>query len=148
MSIGMLPIELQRRVLLISAHTALEVGDLDGASSQLNDFDTIGVAPNQQAALTMLRGLIAEKLGRTGDAIKAYQAVAGAKNDRQTATQARLRLTVLRMSTDGLKRPDAITELETISVIWRGDRTEMEALKLLTSGWKARRGRRSRSGWR
>jgi tetratricopeptide (TPR) repeat protein len=131
MSIGMLPIELQRRVLLISAYTALEVGDLDGASSQLNDFDTIGVAPNEQAELTMLRGLIAEKLGRTGDAIKAYRAAADAKNDRQTTMQARLRLAVLRMSTDDLKRPDAITELETISVIWRGDRTEMEALKLL-----------------
>jgi hypothetical protein len=35
------------------------------------------------------------------------------------------------MSTGALKRKDAIAELETLSVIWRGDRTEIETLELL-----------------
>jgi tetratricopeptide (TPR) repeat protein len=130
MSIGMLPIELQRVVLLTSLRAAIEVDDIDGAASQLNDFETIGSSPDQLATISLLRGRIAEKLGRTGDALAAYQA-AVASNDRHAATQARLRQAMLRMSTDELKRSDAIAELETISVIWRGDQTEIEALQML-----------------
>ena len=130
MSIGTLPIELQRLVLQTSLSAALEVGDIDGAASQLNDIETIGVPPEQQPGIDMVRGRIAEKLGRAGDALAAYQAVLES-NDRRAVTQARLRQAILKMATGDIERADAIAELETISVIWRGDETEIEALQSL-----------------
>ena len=130
MSIGMLPIEMQRFMLQMSVRAAIEAGDIDGAATQLNDFETIGVPPEDQAAISVLRGLIAEKLGRTGDAIAAYQAAIDSK-DRRSAAQARLRLALLQMKTEDVKRADTVAEIETVSVIWRGDRTEIEALQAL-----------------
>jgi tetratricopeptide (TPR) repeat protein len=130
MSIGMLPIEMQRFMLQMSVRAAIEAGDIDGAANQLNDFETIGAAPEEQAAISVLRGRIAEKLGRTGDAIAAYQAAIDSK-DRCSSAQARLRLALLQMKTEDVKRADTVAEIETVSVIWRGDRTEIEALQAL-----------------
>jgi tetratricopeptide (TPR) repeat protein len=130
MTIGLMPIELQRTVLMISVRAALEVGDLNSASTQLNGFETIGATPEQQADIDVLRGRIAEKLRRTGDAIAQYQKAIDS-NNRRAAVQARLRQAILKMSIDELKRPDAIAEFETISMIWRGGDTEIEALQML-----------------
>jgi tetratricopeptide (TPR) repeat protein len=130
MSLGTLPIELQRYALLLSVRAALAVGDVADAGSQLDDFETIGASPDLQPALNVLRGRVAEKLGRLPEAVADYEAVTGS-TDRQAATQARLRLATVRLGTGELKRNDAIAELETLSVIWRGDQTEIEALQVL-----------------
>jgi tetratricopeptide (TPR) repeat protein len=130
MSIGTLPIELQRFVLRESVSAAIEVGDYDSAGDQLNDFETIGASPEMQPTLAVLRGRVSEKLGHTNDAIADYELATGSI-DRRAATQARLRLAVVRMNKGELNRKDAIAELETVSVIWRGDQTEIETLQLL-----------------
>lgn len=130
MSIGTLPIELQRFVLLRSARSALEVGDYESAANQLNDFETIGTTPLLQPAIDVLRGRVAEKLGRTGDALADFR-VAMKSDNRQAATQARLQTVVVRVHAGDIKPKVAIAELETISVIWRGDDTEIKALQLL-----------------
>jgi tetratricopeptide (TPR) repeat protein len=129
-SIGVLPVDLQRFVLQMSARAALEAGDIETASIQLNDLETIGPPRRLQPALALLRGRIAEKLGRIGEALDAYGEALGS-SDRRASTQARLRETVLRMSADELERAEAIPELEAISIVWRGDDTEIEALQLL-----------------
>ena len=49
--------------------------------------------------------------------------------DRPAAAQGVLRETVLRYSLGDLKRDDVITQLESLTTIWRGDETEIEALK-------------------
>ena len=51
--------------------------------------------------------------------------------DRPAAAQGRLRETVLRYALGDLKRDDVISELETLTTIWRGDETEIEALQIL-----------------
>src|SRR5438876_331208 len=74
---------------------------------------------------------IAEGLGRPLDALRAYQSSADSW-DRPAAAQGRLREIVLRHALGHLRRADAIGNLETLTAIWRGDETEIEALQLLT----------------
>ncbi len=49
----------------------------------------------------------------------------------RAAAQGRLREIALRYTLGDLKRKDVITELESLTTVWRGDDTEIEALKIL-----------------
>jgi tetratricopeptide (TPR) repeat protein len=128
--VATLPAELQRAALKEEMRSAIEVGDFSGASHQLNDFETIGVPHDMEPAIAVLIGRLAEGLGRTEDALAAYQTAADSW-DRRAAAQGQLRETVLRYSLGDLKRDDVISELETLTTIWRGDETEIEGLQIL-----------------
>jgi len=78
----------------------------------------------------VLRGRLAEALGRNDDALQAYR-FAGESKNRPAAAQGRLRELALRYRLGDLKGPDVIAELETLTTVWRGDDTEIEALQLL-----------------
>jgi tetratricopeptide (TPR) repeat protein len=129
-AVDTLPIELQRVALKAEMRSAIEVGDFAGASNNLDDFQTIGVPHDMEPTLAVLIGRLAEGMGRTEDALSAYRTAADSW-DRPAAAQGRLRETVLRYSLGDLKRSDVIAELETLTTIWRGDETEIEALKIL-----------------
>ena len=43
-AVATLPVELQRAALKDEMRSSIEVADYDGASSDLNDFETIGVS--------------------------------------------------------------------------------------------------------
>jgi hypothetical protein len=129
-SVATLPIELQRVALKEEMRSAIEVGDFNGASSQLNDFETIGVPHDLEPAMAVLIGRLAEGMGRTEDALAAYRTAADSW-DRRAAAQGELRETLLRYSLGDLKRDDVISQLETLTTIWRGDDTEIEALQML-----------------
>jgi tetratricopeptide (TPR) repeat protein len=129
-SIGTLPVELQRRVLKDIVRAFIEVGDITGAARQLNDLELIGVPREFKPALAVLAGRLAEKLGRVQDALEAYRAAAESW-DRPAAAQGRLRETQLLHAHGNIRRPDAIANLETLTTVWRGDETEIEALQLL-----------------
>ena len=129
-AIATLPIELQRLALKDEMRAAIEVGDFDGASSDLNDFETIGVPHDMEPVIAVLMGRLAEGMGRAEDALAAYRTAADSW-DRPAAAQGQLRETVLRYSLGELKRDDVITNLESLTTIWRGDETEIEALKIL-----------------
>ncbi len=51
--------------------------------------------------------------------------------DRPAAAQGRLHETLLRYALGDLKRDEVASELETLTTIWRGDDTEVEALQVL-----------------
>ncbi len=51
--------------------------------------------------------------------------------DRRAAAQGQLRETLLRYSLGDLKRDEAVSQLETLTTVWRGDDTEIEALQML-----------------
>ncbi len=125
-----LPIELQRTALREEVRSAIEVGDFSDASNQLNDFKTVGIPHDMEPAVAVLIGRLAEGLGRTEDALAAYQTAADSW-DRRAAAQGKLRETLLRYSLGDLKRDDVISELETLTTVWRGDETEIEALQVL-----------------
>ena len=69
-------------------------------------------------------------MGRNEDALSAYRTAADSW-DRPAAAQGLLRETVLRYPLGDLKRDDVMSQLESLTTIWRGDETEIEALKML-----------------
>jgi len=129
-AVATLPVELQRVALKEEMRSAIEVGDFSTASSQLNDFQTIGVPHELEPAMAVLIGRLAEGMGRNEDALAAYQTAADSW-DRPAAAQGQLRETLLRYTLGDLKRDDVISQLETLTTIWRGDDTEIEALQML-----------------
>jgi tetratricopeptide (TPR) repeat protein len=125
-----LPVELQRVALKDEMRSAIEIGDFNGASDDLNDFETIGVPHEMEPTIAVLMGRLAEGLGRKEDALAAYRTAADSW-DRPAAAQGTLREAVLRYQLGDLKRDDVISQLESLTTIWRGDETEIEALKVL-----------------
>jgi tetratricopeptide (TPR) repeat protein len=83
-----------------------------------------------RAELSVLTGRLAQGLGKTQDALTAYR-TAAESSDRPAAAAGRLREVVLRSEIGDMPRKDVIPELETLTAIWRGDDTEIEALQLL-----------------
>ncbi|MDE2373489.1 MAG: tetratricopeptide repeat protein [Hyphomicrobiales bacterium] len=129
-AVATLPVELQRIVLKYEMRAAIEVKDFGGAAENLNDLETIGIPHEMQPAMSVLIGRLAEGMGRTEDALSAYQSAADSW-DRPAAAQGKLRETALRYAIGDIKRPEAISSLETLTTIWRGDDTEIEALEIL-----------------
>ena len=129
-AVATLPVELQRVALREEMRSDIEVGDFSGASNQLNDFQTIGVPHDLEPAMAVLIGRLAEGMRRTEDALASYQTAADSW-DRRAAAQGQLRETLLRYQVGDLKRDDVISQLETLTTIWRGDETEIEALQML-----------------
>lgn len=125
-----LPVELQRHAFQEAVRAAVEVRDFGTAQSLLNEFETLGQAPARDADLTVLKGRIMEGLGRLAEALTYYRAAAESP-DRPAAARGRLREIALRQSIGDIKREDATLALESLTVGWRGDETEAEALQLL-----------------
>ena len=129
-AIATLPIELQRVALKDEIRAAIEVGDFGGAATDLNDLETIGFPREMQPAVSVLVGRLSEGMGRGEDALSAYRTAADSW-DRPAAAQGRLREVALRYTLGDLKRDDVMSNLETLTTIWRGDETEIGALEIL-----------------
>jgi tetratricopeptide (TPR) repeat protein len=129
-AVATLPLELQRDVMKEMIRSYVEVGDITGATSQLNEFEAIGIPQELEPTMALLNGRINEGLGRIEDARRFYQ-VAADSRDRGIAAQGRLREIVLRQARRDIERGDAIMQLETLAATWRGDATEIEALQML-----------------
>jgi hypothetical protein len=125
-----LPIELQQLAMREAVRSSIEVHDFNGAAKLLNDFETLGVPSAMEPSIDVLTGRLDEGLGRTEDALNAYR-TAAESHDRRNAAQGHLREIELRFSLGDIPRKDMITELETLTTVWRGDETEVEGLKLL-----------------
>lgn len=130
-AITTLPIEFQRAMLKDVVLAALEVGDITGATNGLNEFELIGTPREMEPDLFVLAGRLAEALGKVEDALRAYRAAYDSW-DRRAAAQGRLREIRIQYGRGNETRDNAIAGLETLTAIWRGDRTEVEALQLLT----------------
>jgi tetratricopeptide (TPR) repeat protein len=80
--------------------------------------------------MAVYNGRLAERLGRIKDALQSYRLAADSP-DRWASAQGRLSEIKLKTALGQLPHIDAIDNLETLTTIWRGDDTEIEALKLL-----------------
>ncbi len=129
-AVATLPVELQRAALKDEMRASIEVGDYDGASSDLDDFETIGIPHDMEPVLAVLMGRLAEGMGRNEDALSAYRTAADSW-DRPAAAQGLLRETELRYRLGDLKRDDVLSQLKSLTTIWRGDETEIESLKVM-----------------
>ena len=125
-----LPLELQLTMLRDMVLASLEVGDITGAASRLNEFEMVGVPRELEPAIAVLTGRLAEGLGRVEDALRSYRAAYDSW-DRPAAAQGRLREILLEYGRGNQDRHGAIDNLETLTTVWRGDHTEVEALQLL-----------------
>ena len=126
-AITSLPLELQRAVLTEAMRAAIEVKDYSGAASRSNDLDVIGIPADLKPAIAVLRGRLAEALGREKDAVAEYKAAARSA-DRASAMEARLLDIALRQKRDEIGQEESLRDLETLSVTWRGDGLEVKAL--------------------
>ena len=126
-AITVLPVELQRIALMESVRSSIETRDYASAQTTLVEFDLLGTPSEMQPAMAVLQGRLAQGLGKNADALRNYR-VAADSPDRKSAAEGQLRSLVLRYETGDLKRPELIGELETLTTLWRGDETEIEAL--------------------
>jgi hypothetical protein len=129
-TVATLPVELQRVALKSEMRAAIEVGDFAGAADELNDLETIGLPHELQPSIAVLFGRLSEGMGRNEDALAAYRKAADSA-DRPAAAQGRLREAALRYALGDLKREDVLSDLETLTTIWRGDDTEVGALEIM-----------------
>ncbi|MEA2904784.1 MAG: hypothetical protein QOI12_2171 [Alphaproteobacteria bacterium] len=129
-AMGTLPLELQRTMMKEIIRASIEVGDVTSAASEINEFEQIGIPRELEPTMSVLAGRLSEGLGRMEDARRSY-ATAAVSWDRPAAAQGRLREIVLRRAIGDLKRAEAIAELESLTMAWRGDDTEAEAMQLL-----------------
>jgi hypothetical protein len=81
-------------------------------------------------AIAVLRGRLAEALGHDKDALDQYT-IAAESEDRPSATEAGLLEVALRQRREEISQPDALRELETLSVLWRGDGLEVKAQHMM-----------------
>jgi tetratricopeptide (TPR) repeat protein len=125
-----LPLELQRVVITEAMRASIEVKDYSGAASRGNDLDVIGIPPDLKPQISVLRGRLAEALGREKDALAEYNAAARSA-DRASAMEARLLDIALRQKRDEITHENALRDLETLSVMWRGDGLEVKALQMM-----------------
>lgn len=128
--IATLPMELQRFALKEEMRASIEVKDFGEAEKELNDLETIGIPAQLQPAISVLVGRLDQALGRDSEALVAYR-IAAASSDQPAAAQGRLRETLLRYSLGDLKRNEVVSDLESLTTVWRGDETEIEALRVL-----------------
>ncbi|NOJ44977.1 tetratricopeptide repeat protein [Bradyrhizobium archetypum] len=130
-SIAALPPELQRIVIADAMRAALEVKDYGGAARRRNELEVIGIPNEMKPEIAVLRGRLAEALGHEKDALDAYR-FAAQSGDREASAEATLLEALLRYRRGELGQAELTRELETLSVIWRGDAIELRALNKLT----------------
>ncbi len=129
-AIPSLPTDLQRIVEADAMRAALEVKDFPGASKRSSELDVIGVPPDMQPSIGVLRGWLAEGLGHDKDALDQYK-LAMDSPDRPAAAEAKLRWIALKQRRDEISQPDALRELETLQATWRGDGVEVRTEQML-----------------
>jgi hypothetical protein len=129
-AITALPIELQRIVIAEAMRSSLEVRDFSGAAKRSSDLDVIGLPEEMKPAISVLRGRLAEALGHDKDALDDYR-IAVESPDRVAAAEAKLLDIVLRQKHDEISQADALRDLETLAVTWRGDAVEVRTLGML-----------------
>jgi tetratricopeptide (TPR) repeat protein len=129
-AIATLPAELQREVCLQALRAAIEVRDYDEATNRLHEIETLGVPAEMAAEFDVLKGRVAEGIGRLGDALTLYHTAAESPV-RPAAARGQLREIALKHSLGDMKRDEVVTNLERFTTAWRGDETEAEALALL-----------------
>lgn len=130
-AIASLPLDIQRIVTMDAMRASLEVKDYAGASKRRSEIEVVGISPETAPGFAVLRGRLAEALGHDKDALDDYK-FAVASNDRQAAAEAKQFEVALRQKRDEISKEDALRELETLSMTWRGDAIEVKTLQMLS----------------
>ncbi len=126
--IGNYPLDLQAEFDLAGAQAAIEVNDFGTASELLSEIDADRHDRSIVARYDLLRARVAERSGRPGEALTLYTNVLDS-GDRPSAAEAEYRQLKLRYR-DGLaKTEEVLGRLDRLTTTWRGDDTELLALR-------------------
>ncbi|QEL21139.1 hypothetical protein FQV39_00065 [Bosea sp. F3-2] len=123
------PVDLQGEFREAMARAAFATQDMGVAERQVQALTDMPRGSFDQERLALLQARLDDTCGRPEAAMNGYKALFEAKS-RPVAAEAQLRAVRLadaEKRTD-LKPEEAIARLETVSVIWRGGRLEIEAL--------------------
>lgn len=126
----LLPLDLQRRILFAALRAAVEVRDFTEASRLVSEIDAAEVPAEMAAEYAVLAGHLAEGLGRVDRAESLFETAAASENSPASA-EARYKLVELKLARGEFNRAKAIEHLESLAFFWRGDRTELEASRML-----------------
>lgn len=129
-SLGDIPVDYQRQVLMAALRSAVEVRDFVEASRLLNEMESYEKTPEQKPELAVLTARVAEGVGHHERALALYAAVEETGHG-AAASEARLRSIAMKVARGDLDRAKAIDRLEMLAVSWRGDRIENETQRLL-----------------
>ncbi|MHB0768561.1 tetratricopeptide repeat protein [Bradyrhizobium sp. 5.13L] len=130
-AIASLPLDIQRIVTMDAMRASLEVKDYAGASKRRSELEVVGVPPEAAPGFAVLRGRLAEALGHDKDALDDYK-LAVASSDRPAAAEGKQLEIALRQRRDEIGKEEALRELETLSMTWRGDAVEVKTLQMLS----------------
>jgi predicted negative regulator of RcsB-dependent stress response len=130
-AIASLPLDLQRVVTADAMKASLEVRDFAGAAKRRAELEVIGVSPDMKPGVAVLRGRLAEAMAQEKDALDDYRLAVQSK-DRVAAAQGKLLEIKLLQKRKEIKPEEALHELETLQVVWRGDAVEVETLQMLS----------------
>ncbi|CUT14742.1 FIG00741759 hypothetical protein [Bradyrhizobium sp.] len=130
-AIASLPLDIQRIVTMEAMRASLEVKDYAGASKRRSELEVVGVSPEAAPGFAVLRGRLAEALGHDKDALDDYKFAVGS-SDRPAAAEAKQLEVALRQKRDEIGKEDALRELETLAMTWRGDSIEVKTLQMLS----------------
>jgi tetratricopeptide (TPR) repeat protein len=130
-AIASLPLELQRIVTMDAMRASLEVKDYAGAAKRRAELDVIGLPPELKPAFAVLAGRLAEALAQDQDALDDYTS-AVKSSDREAAAEAKQLEIALKQRRKEINQADALRELETLAVTWRGDAIELKTLQMLS----------------
>ncbi|MGY6248939.1 tetratricopeptide repeat protein [Bosea thiooxidans] len=123
------PLDLQGEFREAMMRAALATQDMGMAQRQLQTLADMPRDDFNPEKLALLQAMLDDASGRADAAMDGYRPLFEAKS-RPIAAEAQLRAVKL-ADTDkrgDLRQDEAIARLETVSVIWRGGRIEMEAL--------------------
>lgn len=124
------PLEWQARLMIAAAKAALAVNDIESLDGLLSRMPQGDLPLPLRLEADLLRGQMMERLGRTADALEAYQAVAAA-DYRPLRVRATFAEIDLRSRTGSLGATQAIEQLDRLRFQWRGDDTELAILRRL-----------------
>lgn len=136
-AIGALPLDLQRAALELATLASLEAGDFADATSRLNEMELIGSPDEMKPSIAVLRGRVAQAIGRDDEALADFRFAASSGN-RRAASEARLYEFALRQKRGEPVSDEMLRDLETLAVTWRGDAVEMKALQMLAKVYGAK----------
>lgn len=129
-AISALPTELQQIALAQAMRASLEVKDFADAASRRSELELVGIPAAMMPQVLVMRGRLAEALGRDKDALADY-AMAAESSNAPAAAESKVSMIALRQKRDEISPEDATRELETLTMTWRGGDVEVRTLQLL-----------------
>ena len=129
-AVASLPVELQRIAVSQAMRASLEAKDFSGAAARGSELDLLEIPPEMKSSVLVMQGRLDEALGRETDALSKYGEVI-ASSDRPAASEAKLLAIALRQKREEISQDEALHQLETLAVTWRGDAIEIRTLQLL-----------------